>query len=76
MTLQQAGGVDYLLRQAEAEPKAFLSLVGRILPLEVSGPNACKRLPVRYYYRDVSSLRWGVHIGRVRPHRDDDSFRR
>ena len=40
MTLQQAGGVDYLLRQAESEPKAFLSLVGRILPLEVSGPNA------------------------------------
>ena len=40
MTLQQAGGVDYLLRQAESEPKAFLSLVGRILPLEVSGPSA------------------------------------
>ena len=39
MTLQQAGGVDYLLRQAESEPKAFLSLVGRILPLEVSGPS-------------------------------------
>ena len=40
LTLTRAGGVDYLLRQAEAEPKAFLSLVGRILPLEVSGPNA------------------------------------
>ena len=33
--LHKAGGVDYLLRQAKAEPKAFLSLLGKVLPLQV-----------------------------------------
>ena len=31
--LAQAGGVDYLTRQAEKNPSAFLALVGRVLPL-------------------------------------------
>ena len=33
--LHKAGGVDYLLRQAKAEPKAFLILLGKVLPLQV-----------------------------------------
>jgi hypothetical protein len=32
--LDKAGGVEYLARQAEATPAAFLGLVGRMLPLE------------------------------------------
>lgn len=35
--LDKAGGVDYLLTQAEDNPNAFLSLVGKVLPLQVSG---------------------------------------
>ena len=35
--LDKAGGVDYLVEQAEKSPTAFLSLVGRVLPLQVSG---------------------------------------
>ena len=34
-SLADAGGVDYLKEQAKANPTAFLSLVGRVLPLQV-----------------------------------------
>ena len=35
--LHHAGGVDYLARQAEKNPVAFMGLVGRVLPLQVTG---------------------------------------
>ena len=35
--LDEAGGVEYLVKQAHVNPKAFLSLVGRVLPLQVTG---------------------------------------
>lgn len=34
--LHKAGGVEYLARQAEQNPTAFLGLVGRVLPLQVT----------------------------------------
>lgn len=34
--LHGAGGVDYLIEQAQKNPKAFLSLVGRVLPMDVN----------------------------------------
>jgi hypothetical protein len=35
--LEGAGGVEYLQQQADSNPNAFLSLIGRVLPLQVSG---------------------------------------
>jgi hypothetical protein len=35
--LAGAGGVDYLQKQATENPTAFLTLVGKVLPLQVSG---------------------------------------
>ena len=35
--LDQAGGVAYLVDKAETHPQAFLSLVGKVLPLQVTG---------------------------------------
>lgn len=35
--LDECGGVEYLVEQAKANPTAFLSLLGRVLPLTVSG---------------------------------------
>ncbi|HEV8407330.1 MAG TPA: hypothetical protein VGQ34_05290 [Sphingomicrobium sp.] len=35
--LSEAGGVAYLKRQAEKNPAAFLTLVGKVIPLQVSG---------------------------------------
>lgn len=35
--LGKAGGINYLAEQAEKNPSAFLSLVGKVIPLQVSG---------------------------------------
>jgi hypothetical protein len=35
--LEQAGGVAYLASQAVETPAAFLSLVGKVLPLQLTG---------------------------------------
>lgn len=35
--LDQAGGVSYLLTQAQTNPNAFLTLVGKVLPLTLAG---------------------------------------
>lgn len=35
--LDKAGGIEYLARQADKNPKAFLSLLGRVLPMQVTG---------------------------------------
>lgn len=35
--LNQAGGVDYLVRQANEKPAAFLALVGKVLPVQIAG---------------------------------------
>jgi hypothetical protein len=35
--LDQVGGQDYLARQAEENPAAFLTLVGKVIPVQVSG---------------------------------------
>ena len=34
--LDQAGGVDYLLVQAHDNPAAFMTLVGKVLPMTVA----------------------------------------
>lgn len=35
--LNKAGGVKYLLTQATTNPNAFLTLVGKVLPMTVAG---------------------------------------
>lgn len=37
--LAGAGGVEYLQKQANKSPNAFLSLIGKVLPLQVTGAN-------------------------------------
>lgn len=37
--LSNVGGVEYLQRRAEDSPTAFLSLIGKVLPLQVTGEN-------------------------------------
>ncbi len=37
--LDRAGGVDYLAEQAEKNPAAFMTLLGKALPLNVGGGN-------------------------------------
>lgn len=35
--LDKAGGAAYLLQQAQTNPNAFLTLVGKVLPMTVAG---------------------------------------
>lgn len=35
--LDKAGGIQYLLAQARDNPTAFLTLVGKVIPLQVAG---------------------------------------
>lgn len=35
--LDRAGGIDYLVEQSEKNPNAFLTLVGKVLPLQLTG---------------------------------------
>lgn len=37
--LDRVGGVSYLQQQATANPTAFMTLVGKIIPHEVTGAN-------------------------------------
>lgn len=37
--LDKAGGMDYLVAQSKANPVAFMGLVGKVLPLQVTGVN-------------------------------------
>jgi hypothetical protein len=44
--LANAGGVDYLHKHADSTPTAFLSLVGRVLPLQVKEGGDDPKVPV------------------------------
>lgn len=35
--LDGAGGVEYLIEQAHSKPAAFLALVGKVMPLQITG---------------------------------------
>jgi hypothetical protein len=37
--LERKGGAEYLARQADENPTAFMGLLGKVLPLQVSGEN-------------------------------------
>lgn len=37
LALDGVGGIKYLMEQAEENPTAFLSLVGKVMPLQVEG---------------------------------------
>jgi hypothetical protein len=47
--LVAVGGADYFVEQAKKNPAAFMSLVGRIVPHEVTGADG-EALTVRVWY--------------------------
>jgi hypothetical protein len=38
--LDKKGGVDYLMKQADENPTAFLTLIGKVLPMTIAGTGA------------------------------------
>lgn len=53
--LHKAGGVDYLTRQAELNPVAFMSLVGRVLPLQLANADG-QALVVDFRWADNTNV--------------------
>lgn len=52
--LSGVGGESYLKRQAEKNPTAFMTLIGRVLPLTVAGdPTAPLKLTVTWEKPDA-----------------------
>jgi hypothetical protein len=49
--LEDAGGRAYLTHQAHENPVAFLSLIGKVLPLQVAGHDGGK-LEVEFRWKD------------------------
>lgn len=35
--LEKAGGIQYLVTQAKTNPASFMTLVGKVIPLQISG---------------------------------------
>ena len=44
--LDRVGGEDYLVQQAHDNPRAFLSLLGRLIPTQMTGPDDKELFPV------------------------------
>ena len=51
--LDQAGGVDYLAAQAEKNPAAFMALLGKVLPMQVTGGDDAPLIIKWINYADV-----------------------
>jgi hypothetical protein len=45
--LENAGGIGYLEKQAKESPTAFLTLVGKVLPMQVGG-DGLKKLVIEW----------------------------
>ncbi len=43
--LDEAGGVNYLKRQAKKTPVAFLTLLGKVLPTQLTGEGGAPLVP-------------------------------
>lgn len=46
--LEGAGGVAYLQKQADENPAAFLTLLGKVLPLQIGASDGLKKLVVEW----------------------------
>lgn len=51
--LDQAGGVSYLVEKADSHPQAFLSLLGKVLPLQVNGSGENGELVIQQVVRKI-----------------------
>lgn len=52
IALRDVGGAQYLAEQAHANPVAFMSLVGRVLPLQLAGHDG-QKLVVDFRWADA-----------------------
>lgn len=48
--LTDVGGVDYLASVAKSHPPAFLSLIGKVMPLQVTGAEGQPLIPPTFNF--------------------------
>lgn len=66
--LDKAGGEDYLLKQAQENPTAFLTLIGKVLPMQLTGDDGA---PLTFkleapWWREVMTARGEVSTNTAR----------
>lgn len=52
--LSKVGGADYLAARALDTPGPFMALVGKVLPLQVTGPNGTALVPKEVHHIHLS----------------------
>lgn len=43
--LDKAGGIEYLVTQARSNPSAFMTLIGKVLPMQLTGKDGAPLTP-------------------------------
>ena len=63
--LSDAGGQAYLARQAEENPGAFMTLVGKVLPMQLTGAEGKNLIPEVDQSKLALALLTVLHAGKV-----------
>jgi len=54
--LDQSGGVEYLVRQADQNPNGFMTLLGKVLPLQLHGAGKSGELVITITKAEASII--------------------
>ena len=54
--LSDVGGREYLARQANANPVAFMGLVGKVLPMQLANADENKPLRITFEWADAGPM--------------------
>ena len=65
--LNAAGGIKYLQRQANDNPGAFLTLVGKVLPMTIAGD---RENPIQHEHRNIRAEIDGRYSEAIAPPAD------
>lgn len=52
--LSEVGGQEYLARQANTNPVAFMGLIGKVLPMQLANADDNKPLRITYQWADAT----------------------
>lgn len=74
--LHKAGGVDYLARQAEENPTAFMGLVGRVLPLQIKSDDPTSSIALHLLAAQLVSQQLQTQLSEQTPPTIDGEAKR
>ena len=69
---EKLGGVDYLVKVGNDDPRTFLALVGKILPTQMEAPEgSSQELVISWIMNDLDGRTRGIPSQHSRAERDD-----